>query len=153
MNKNLEVLAAEVVERALKSTSQLHLIVTATDNDALLAEECLRQLAGNNLSHNDIAGLPAFVQTGVYRFESARRLLARRLGTLHLLRTHPVRCLVVSAPALMRVVPHPRWLKSFTHELQVGRDHDQDIILDQLLSLGYQSVQRVSQDLRRGRKA
>lgn len=145
MKNNLEVLSAEVVRRALAGKSKLHLVVTPTDNDALLAEECLRQLAGSEFSSHDVVGLPAFVQSGVYRFESARRLLARRLCALHLLRTYPVRCLVVSAPALARVVPAAGWLAAHTIELETGAEVDQDSLLDRLLTLGYQTVQRVEE--------
>ncbi|MEN9826007.1 MAG: transcription-repair coupling factor [Pseudomonadota bacterium] len=145
MKRTLEIAAAEVVEQATQNPAKLHLVVTANDNDSVLVEECLRQMAGDRFSGDEIAGLPAFVQTGVYRFESVRRLLARRLGTLHLLRTGSVRCLVVSASALLRIVPSSRWLAANTLELLVGAEHDQDAILDRLLTLGYQSVQRVEE--------
>ncbi|MEN9811228.1 MAG: transcription-repair coupling factor [Pseudomonadota bacterium] len=145
MKKNLEILAAGVIDEAVRSPAKLHLVLTATDNDALLAEECLRQLAGRTLAHDEIVGLPNFVQSGVYRFESARRLLARRLGALHLLRTAQVRCLVVSAPALLRIVPAPGWFADNTIFLKTGDEHDQDALLDRLVNLGYQTVQRVEE--------
>jgi len=145
MKITLEIVAAEVVRQALSSKSQLHVVVVPTDNDAVLTEECLRQLAGKEFSRNDLTSLPTFVQSGVYRFESARRLLARRLSALHLLRTYPVRCLVVSAPALARIVPKSDWIGHHTLELRAGDEHDQDLVLDRLLSLGYQSVQRVEE--------
>ena len=145
MNHSLEVIIADVVQSALSAATQLHILVTATDNDALLAEECLRQMAGSTLAPEEIIGLPNFVQSGVYRFESARRLLARRIGALHQLRTTRVRCVVLSAPSLMRVVPSPGWLKEHTLELGEGQEHDQDQLLDKLLSLGYQTVQRVEE--------
>jgi transcription-repair coupling factor (superfamily II helicase) len=145
MKKSLEVLASEVLQNALKVPSSLHVIVTPTDNDALLAEDCLRQLAGKALAHDDIAGLPHFIQSGVYRFESARRLLAQRMGTLHRLRTHHVRCLALSAPALMRLVPNSAWLKAHTLELRAGDEHDLDSLIEHLTALGYQAVQSVEE--------
>lgn len=145
MIKKVEISCAGVIDQALRNPSKLHLVVTPTDNDAVLTEECLRQMAAGHLRHEDIIGLPAFVQSGVYRFESARRLLARRLGALHLLRTHRVRCLVVSAPSLARVVPQADWLKRHTITLNVGCDLDQDELLDRLMALGYQTVQRVEE--------
>lgn len=145
MTRNLEIVAADVVDQAILTPSKLHLVLTATDNDAMLVEECLRQMSGNHFDHDDIVGLPSFLQTGVYRFESARRLLARRLGALHLLRSRPVRCLVLSSTALVRIVPSTTWMASNTIELVAGEEHDQDAVLERLYSLGYQSVQRVEE--------
>lgn len=145
MTPYLEVRVAKVVENALQHPSQLQLLIVPTDNDAVLAEECLRQMAGPIFQHDDIASLPNFIESGVYRFESARRLIARRLGALHRLRTSRMRCVVFSAPSLMRVVPSAAWLEKQTLVLREGDEHDQDALLDRLLSLGYQTVQRVEE--------
>ncbi|MEY4065838.1 MAG: transcription-repair coupling factor [Pseudomonadota bacterium] len=145
MTSNLEVRVARVVENALQHPSQLQLLVVPNDNDALLAEECLRQMAGPSFHHDDIVSLPNFIESGVYRFESARRLIARRLGALHRMRTSRVRCVVFSAPALMRLVPSAAWLEKQTLVLREGDELDQDVLLDRLLSLGYQTVQRVEE--------
>lgn len=145
MKQNLEVLVAQVVKEVINSSAQLHLVVVPNDNDALLAEECLRQMAGTSLSHDEVVSLPHFIQSGVYRFESARRLIARRLGALHLIRTSCVRCVVVSAASLLRVVPSPAWLREHTISLSEGEEYDQDELWDRLQSFGYQTVQRVEE--------
>jgi transcription-repair coupling factor (superfamily II helicase) len=129
----------------LDDPARLHLVLVPTDNDALIAEECLRQMAGSALEQNEVVSLPNFIQSGVYRFESSRRLLARRLGALHRIRTGGVRCVVASSPALMRVVPSSQWLGENTLLLREGSEHDQDDVWDRLQTLGYQTVQRVEE--------
>ncbi len=145
MKQSLEVLVASVVQQALSQSSELHLVVVPTDNDALLVEECVRQMAGTGLHHDEIVSIPNFIQSGVYRFESSRRQLARRIGALHLIRTTRMRCVVVSAPALMRVVPSAEWLSENTLQLNQGDEQDQDLIWERLQALGYQIVQRVEE--------
>lgn len=145
MKHSLEVLSANVVRQLNSGSPALHLVVVPSDNDALLVEDCLRQMAGTQLTHDAVVSLPNFIQSGVYRFESSRRTLARRLGALHKVRKSIARCLVVSAPALFRLVPSSGWLETHTTELSEGKDCDQDALWGQLLALGYQTVQRVEE--------
>jgi len=145
MKRSLEVLVAQVVKQLFDEPARLHLVLVPTDNDALIVEECVRQMAGVALEQNEVVSLPNFIQSGVYRFESSRRLLARRLGALHRIRTGGVRCVIASAPALMRVVPSATWLGENTLFLREGDEHDQDIVWDRLQALGYQTVQRVEE--------
>lgn len=145
MKQPLEVLVGKVVSDILSAPAALHLVVVPNDNDALLAEECIRQMAGEKLAINSVVSLPNFIQSGVYRFESARRLIARRLGALHSIRTGRVQCVVVSAASLLRIVPSPLWLKAHTLALQEGGDYDQDELWERLQTFGYQTVQRVEE--------
>lgn len=145
MKQSLEVLSAHVVHQITSGTPALHIVLVPTDNDALLIEECVRQVAGSQLSFDDIVSLPNFIQSGVYRFESARRSLAHRLGALHKIGTSKVRCVVLSAPAFQRLVPSKAWLKRQTIELFENQENDQDILWEKLLALGYQTVQRVEE--------
>jgi transcription-repair coupling factor (superfamily II helicase) len=145
MKQSLEILSAQVIRQIISGAPALHLVVVPSDNDALLVEECLRQMAGGQFTYDEIVSLPNFIQSGVYRFESSRRTLARRLGALHKVRNKHARCVVISSAALMRLVPSSDWLKSQTTDLSEGMECDQDDLWEKLLKLGYQTVQRVEE--------
>ena len=62
MKQSLEVLSAQVIRQINTGVPALHLVLVPSDNDALLVEECLLQMAGSQFTHDEIVSLPNFIQ-------------------------------------------------------------------------------------------
>lgn len=90
--------------------------------------------------------LPGFVQAGVFRFESARRALARRISALARLDSaQPVRLVITSLRGLSRFVPRFEWLAAHIFHVQCGQELEQEQLISVLERNGYMRVQTVEE--------
>lgn len=90
--------------------------------------------------------LPGFVQAGVFRFESARRAVARRIAAWSRIdRADPLRIVVTSLRGFLRFAPRREWLEGHTFRLKTGQDLEQEQLVAVLDQNGYLRVQSVEE--------
>ena len=136
---------AQVVADALAKPETTFVLLAAQDSDAQRLEDHLRQLCRGQFAESEILLMPGFVQTGVYRFESARKVIAKRLGTIQNLHNNGARFLVCSVAGFARVSPSFRWLERQGILIGSGTEIELDALLEKLGVRGYTQVQRVEE--------
>ena len=98
-----------------------------------------------NLNNVCIALIPGYVQAGVFRFESARRSIARRIDALFKMRQHKEIVIVTSVTGWFRTCPSLSWLRKNTIEVQLHNSLDQDSLVEKLQLFGYSQVNRIEE--------
>lgn len=136
---------AALVSQALSHPTEIIVVVVATEAYAQRIESDLRELCGAFFDPADIICLPGFVQVGVFRFESSRKIVARRLAVLASLRMHTPRFVVCSVAGFARRIPSMEWLESNTQVLKPGQELDADEFMAKLSTLAYTQVPRVEE--------
>ena len=136
---------AQVVANALVKPGTTFVLVAAQESDAQRIEEHLRQLCRGQFSDSEILFMPWFVQTGVYRFESSRKTIAKRLATLQNIHENGARFVVCSMAGFVRVCPSFSWLERNGIPIESGSEQELDVLLEQLAVRGYMQVQRVEE--------
>lgn len=138
-----EAKLAKVVSEQAQNTQNISVVVVPTEADAQKVESELRSLSYPLISGSQILYFPGFVQAGVFRYESARRVVAKRLGALSQMRQHVPKFVVTTATGLVRMAPSLDWLKEQSLELALGIEADMEHFLNKLSHFGYTQVQRV----------
>jgi len=131
------------MEQALTSPQSLQVIVTPNELSAAALHKSLRTLGAGKLSPHDIVLIPGFLQAGVFRYESARSTLAKRLGAAQSMLVHTPRIVICSVSALLRSFPTPQWISDTHFTLRTGEEWDIDKLLELLNQRVYTQVERV----------
>jgi transcription-repair coupling factor (superfamily II helicase) len=139
----IDAILFSVVHRIANEGQTTFLILAATEADAQQITRSILALSGSLLAPDDVIYFPGFVQAGVFRFESARKVLAHRIGALHKLSTHFPRVVVSSACGISRVAPHTSWIQQNTLTLRINQEHDIDELAAHLRRYDYSFSERV----------
>ena len=136
---------ASVVAAAIRDSSQIQTLLCATEAEAARIELRLRAIGGSAFVEKEILFLPGFTQTGVYRFESARKIMAKRLSVLWDIAQEMPAILICTVCSFHRVIPSTDWLQNVTVVLNAGEDCDLEKFIDKLELLNYTKVGRVEE--------
>lgn len=138
-------LLLSAVRSLIEGHSGIQILLFATDREAAQGFDELSKMAPPERFDGGAFFFPGFLQSGVYRFESARKALGARLGALEAIRTGRARVIVASARAVARFVPDLDWLAKHRFELRKGGDLELEEFLSHLEKIGYLRVQSVSE--------
>ncbi|WGL58998.1 transcription-repair coupling factor [Pigmentibacter sp. JX0631] len=140
---SIEAGLVETVSELIKNPKLTKVIIANSEAEAQEYESYLRSLTNDYFSSKDIIYIPGFSQTGVFRFESARKIIAKRIEACFILSTNKPRIIICSIAGFIRNFPTINWLKSNKYEIKIGDDLDPDLLVEQLNQLAYLQVQRV----------
>lgn len=142
---SLESSLIEVIASLIENTKLTKIIIANSESDAQEIEEFMRKSSEDYLSPKDIIYVPGFFQAGVFRFESARKIIAKRLEASYLIGTHFPRIIICSIAGFTRNFPSINWVNQNKYEIRLGDDLDPDLLIEQLAQLAYLQVQRVEE--------
>jgi transcription-repair coupling factor (superfamily II helicase) len=135
---------ADLASKAQAQTDQVTLAVAPTEAMAQRLRASLSSLLGSHAPH-DVICFPSFAQTGVFRFESARRVLALRLAALGTLNHSTPRIFITTLSGYLRLAPLPDWIEQETLTLTTGMDLDPDLLLPELERRNFVKTTRVEE--------
>jgi len=135
----------ETIATLIENPKLTKIIITNTEAEAQEFEEFIKNASDEYLTARDILYIPGFFQAGVFRFESARKIIAKRLEASFLLSSHFPRVIVCSIAGFTRNFPTIEWIQKNKYEIIVGDDLDPDLLIEQLSQLAYLQVQRVEE--------
>lgn len=141
---HLERFVAAAVSAAVGSGARFVHLIVPSEFDAERAAAEARSLLGKE-GERLCVHIPGFTQAGVFRYESARRVVAKRLGAMEACLRGQARLVVTSARGLARVAPSEQWFQHHSRSLEVGQELDPDAFLEGLERLCYLPVQRVEE--------
>lgn len=145
MSKFLESNIVYFLKQVSNEPNNVHVVLAPTEADAQKTEQTLIELSRGIVEANDVDSMPGFVQAGVFRFESARRIMAKRLRTLCRLKNRLPKILVCSVQGWSRFAPTLEWMTQFDRTLRIGDAVDQEEFLSDLEWLGYSQLQKVEE--------
>lgn len=145
--------SATLAERLLASLSPSSPVQVLVFPDDASAEDGYLEVLKMAPSEGPLAGvqsavvfLPGFVQAGVFRFESARRAIARRMAAwARLDSAQPFRIVVTSLRGVARFAPRAEWLAEHTFHLRSGQELEQEQLTSILERNGYLRVSSVEE--------
>lgn len=130
----------------LQKDKNLHKIIICKDEaEAQQFQETVMVLAKNFLSSEEVLILPGFIQTGVFKYESAKKIIAERLNAARLLSKYPVRLVIASVSGFTRSFPNSDWLENATINLQIGEEYNFDSLISELERHVYTEVKQVEE--------
>ena len=135
----------ETIATLIENPKLTKIIITNTEAEAQEFEEFIKNASDEYLTAKDILYIPGFFQAGVFRFESARKIIAKRLEASFLLASHFPRVIICSIAGFTRNFPTIEWIQKNKYEIRVGDDLDPDLLIEQLSQLAYLQVQRVEE--------
>lgn len=150
---DIEARLAGTLAHCLTDPKSLFLLVAPLDSEAQSAVRVLRSLGKDAFSATDVLDFPGFLQAGVHRFESARRPLGRRIGTLARIAERCPRVLVTSVAGAVRACPSLAWVRAHRFDLRKGESAEPDLLMEILEEYGYtrsQSVEGIGEYAVRG---
>ena len=74
---------AELINNLHKNSKLLQVIVTSSEIEAQKIFELSKKMSHNFLYESDFIYVPGYFQTGVYRYESSKKIIAKRLSSAH----------------------------------------------------------------------
>ena len=135
----------EVITSLIENPKLTKIIIANSESEAQEFEEFIKSSSEDYLHPKDILYIPGFFQAGVFRFESARKIIAKRVEASHLLSTHIPRIIICSVAGFSRNFPSIEFTQKNKYEIRVGDDLDPDLLIEQLAQLAYLQVQRVEE--------
>lgn len=135
----------ETIATLIENPKLTKIIITNTEAEAQEFEEFIKNASDEYLTARDILYIPGFFQAGVFRFESARKIIAKRLEASFQLSSHFPRVIICSIAGFTRSFPTIEWIQKNKYEIRVGDDLDPDLLIEQLSQLAYLQVQRVEE--------
>ncbi|APJ03004.1 transcription-repair coupling factor [Silvanigrella aquatica] len=142
---SLEPNLIEVIASLMESKSVTKILIANSESEAQEIEEFIKNISEGFLTTKDILYIPGFFQAGVFRYESARKIIAKRIESSFLLGTHFPRIIICSIAGFTRNFPSFHWLQKNKYEIKIGEDLDPDLLMEQLSQLAYLQVQRVEE--------
>lgn len=142
---SLESGLIEVIASLIENPKLTKIIIANSESDAQVIEEFIKKCCEEYLSPKDIIYVPGFFQAGVFRFESARKIIAKRLEASYLIGNHFPRIIICSVAGFTRNFPTINWINNNKYEIRLGDDLDPDLLIEQLAQLAYLQVQRVEE--------
>lgn len=97
------------------------------------------------LSEDDVLLLPGFIQTGIFKYESAKKIIAQRLKVAHTLSNHIPRIIVASVSGFIRSFPSIAWIKKQTLSLKTGDQYDIETLIAAFDRCVYNEVKQVEE--------
>ncbi len=135
----------ETIATLIENPKLTKIIITNTEAEAQEFEEFIKNASDEYLTSKDILYIPGFFQAGVFRFESARKIIAKRVEASFLLSSHFPRVIICSIAGFARNFPTIEWIQKNKYQIRVGDDLDPDLLIEQLSQLAYLQVQRVEE--------
>jgi transcription-repair coupling factor (superfamily II helicase) len=142
---SIEPFLADIVHRVTSPQNSSLVVITPQEGDAQKYEALLRQLSQGSLEPTDIVYMPGFFQTGVFRYESARKVIARRVAALFQISQKAPKLIITSLAGYARLAPSFDWAQNNAFLLKKGDEIEQDLVLAVLETYGYSEVQRVEE--------
>lgn len=135
----------ETVTQLIEHPKLTKIVIAHTESEAQDYESFVRGITEDFLNPKEIVYVPGFFQTGVFRFESAKKIIAKRIEACHLISNSIPRIIICSIAGFIRNFPTPNWLINNKYEIKIGDDLDPDLLVEQLNQLAYLQVQRVEE--------
>jgi len=126
-----------------KNTKSYKIILCSNDTEAQNVQNQLIQLSKDFLREDEVLMLPGFIQTGVFKYESAKRIIAKRIAIAHTLSQDLPRIVVTSICGLSRAFPKLDWIKQHKLKLQTKKSYEFEDLLKTLSQYVYTEVQQV----------
>ncbi|KAB8027400.1 transcription-repair coupling factor [Fluviispira multicolorata] len=141
----LEPILIEVISTLIAAPNKTKIIIVNTESDAQKVEELVKQFTSDIFTEEDIIHIPGYFQAGVFRFESSRKIIAKRIAASYSLKTHFPRIIICSVAGYLRNFPDHKWINENKFDIKIGDDLDPDLLIEQLSRLAYLEVQRVEE--------
>lgn len=135
----------QLVKELEQDSQKIKIVLTANETKAQKVEERLKALAHGTLSEHEIVSIPGFFQCGVFRYESAKKIIAKRLSALKQMANHSPRVMVCSVAGLTRIFPSPAWLIEHQLVVNLNSEIDVDLLLEELTTRAYLATQHVEE--------
>ena len=139
----IDPILAVLATRARQEPEHIFLVLTATEAEAQQFTKGSLALASGSLGTKDILYFPGFVQAGVFRYESARRILAHRIAALHQFSKQCPRIIVTSVAGISRISASTEWVDKAAIHLSVAQECDIDPLVAELRRRDYSLCERV----------
>lgn len=145
MKRSQESFVAEILHELKKNSRLLQVIVTDTEVGAQKIDTLLKEFGGDYLSQSDSIYVPCFFQTGVYRYESSKKIIAKRLASANQINQQFPKIFVCSMAALARNFPTQSWIQQNKFELKLNEVLDVELFLEELSKRIYIQVPKVEE--------
>ncbi len=126
-----------------KNHCSYKIILCDDDTQAQNIQNHVLELAQGFLNESEVLHLPGFVQTGVFKYESSKKIIAKRLQVAQALIEKSPRIIVASVAGFVRAFPGTDWLKKNRVHLHTEQIFDIEDLLNQLSQLVYTEVNHV----------
>ncbi|MES2615541.1 MAG: transcription-repair coupling factor [Bdellovibrionota bacterium] len=145
MNPIFESSLAEIVFNVHKNNKLVQIIVAPSEVEAQKTFDLLQSLSFPFLTEVDLVYVPGYFQTGVYRYESSKKIIAKRLSSAHQITKKFPRIFVCSTAGFARNFPTPEWIHKNKFELKLNDVLDVELFLEELAKKVYIQVPRVEE--------
>lgn len=129
----------------LSNSQQTKLLLVSSDAQAQRASEMLLSLSGGFLKNHDIVCIPGFFQAGVFRYESAKKVIAKRIHAAFQLQNEIPKILICTPAGLARHFPRQEWLQKQQILIKKNQIMDMEKMSELLSSKAYIQTNRVEE--------
>lgn len=126
-----------------KDKERSQIIICKDDLQAQKCHKNILSLSRGLFASHDIEILPGFIQTGVFKYESAKKIITQRLKVAHHLTKSCPRLIVTSVSGFTRSFPNINWIKNHTISLHTGNQCDIESLIFTLNQYVYTEVKQV----------
>lgn len=135
----------ELLASLIENPNLTKILIANSESEAQDIENFIRKSTNEYFSSAEVLYVPGFLQAGVFRFESARKIISRRIENSYLIGKHFPRIIICSLIGFIRNFPTDIWINQNKFEIKIGIDLDPDKFIEKLAQLSYMQVQRVEE--------
>ncbi len=142
---SLEAQLAKVIYDLNLNKNSLQILLTSSEMDAQKVLHITKELSEGFLTESDVVYIPGFFQTGVYRYESSKKIIAKRITSIHQISKKLPRIFICSVAGIARTIPTQDWIQQNKFELKLNDILDVELFLEELAKRVYIQVPRVEE--------
>ena len=135
-------LLSQVFLDSLENPHRTSFCIFETEAEAQEANRFLKQLCAET-KEVTFSYLPGFMQTGVFKYESTKKVLAKRLQCTFKAISENVHIIVTTSSGLSRQVPDKAWFEKHCIHIKTDSEAMVEELEDTLHSFGYSEVEAV----------
>lgn len=135
----------QIISELYRNPKQIKIVLVSSDSVGQCVEESLVSLSKGFLKETDIVLVPGFFQTGVFKYESSKKVIAKRLQIASSLGDHLPRVLICTISGFSRNFPSQDWIHENQFPIQKGDVIDIDQLTEKLARLVYTQTNRVEE--------
>jgi transcription-repair coupling factor (superfamily II helicase) len=138
-----EAYIIEMISRLKNNKNLVQVVVASSEVEAQKLHSLSISLGYNYLSQEDIIYIPGFFQTGVYRYESSKKIISKRLSAcLQITKSFP-KLFICSSCGFTKNFPKAEWILNNKFEVATNDILDVELFIEELLHRVYIQVPKV----------
>lgn len=135
----------QIISEIYRNPQQIKIILVSSDVVGQDAVQSLVSLSHGFLNETDIVLVPGFFQTGVFKYESSKKIIAKRIQIASHLIDHLPKILICTVSGFARKFPSRDWIYENQFPMRKGGVFDIDQLTEKLSKFVYTQTNRVEE--------